>query len=262
MLSDLLARNFETMDVRPLFEDLDRRLTDLIECGGEGHKVLPGQAEAFRQREQLRRVARGATTRQIELLRANARAEVQQVRIKQCQPSPSSPPVFTPDELPALTGKARGVINRVADGSVSIALRVPTDAPVPVASPNGTVESPPIRQMPLTVTFFDMPTLENVRLPGGRRVALALTGSASTRTCERFALQMDETARQDCNSRLDVSRERAVACSWADVSITLIPKDYIGMRDRPYLSELSTRRSTLFDTLRKLLPYQSLPVSE
>jgi hypothetical protein len=73
---------------------------------------------------------------------------------------------------------------------------------------------------------------------------------------------MDETARQDCNSRLDVSRERAVACSWADVSITLIPKDYIGMRDRPYLSELSTRRSTLFDTLRKLLPYQSLPVSE
>ena len=252
MLSDLLSRNFESMDVRPLFEDLDRRLTDLMERGGEGQKVLPG--EAFRQREQLRRVARGASTRQIELLRANARARVQQVRIQQCQHSPSSQPVFTPDELPPLPDNTRGLIKRVADGSVIIALSVPTvDTSARVAppdSPNSIVEAPPSREVPITVTFFDMPTLENVRLADGRRVALTLMRSASTRTCERFSLQMDETARLDCNPQPDDDRKRPGVCVWTEVWITLIPKDYIGMRDRPYLSELY---SPLFQNLRRLV---------
>jgi hypothetical protein len=125
MLSDLLARNFETVDVRPLFENLDRRLTDLIEHGGG--KI---QIEAFTHREELRRVAYGATARQTELLQANARAKVQQVKITQCQGSPSLPPVITPDSLPPLPAGAIGLINRVGDGSVTLNLAVPVDVSV------------------------------------------------------------------------------------------------------------------------------------
>lgn len=240
ILSDLLARNFESMDVRPLFEDLDRRLTELIERGGEGRKVLPAQAEAFRQREQLRRAARGAATRQIELLRANAGAEVKKVRIEQCQQSPSSAPVFAPDELPSLPGNAIGLVQGVADGAVRITLVLP-NAEAPQSSKD-VVQATQPRGVPITVTFFDMPALENLTLPGpgGRRMALTLTRSSSTRTCSRFSAQMDESAREDCNPRADASRKSAGTCYSAEVWITLIPKDYIGPRDRPYLSDLYT----------------------
>jgi hypothetical protein len=240
ILSDLLARNFESMDVRPLFEDLDRRLTELIERGAKGQKVLPSQAEAFRQREQLRRAARGAATRQIELLRANAGAEVKKVRIEQCQQDPSSAPVFTPDVLPPLPGNAIGLVQGVADGSVRITLALP-ESGVPVPS-NGVVQPAQPRGVPLTVTFFDMPALENLTLPGpgGRRMALTLTRSSSTRTCSRFSAQMDDSAREDCNPRADAPRASAGTCYSAEVWITLIPKDYIGPRDRPYLSDLYT----------------------
>jgi hypothetical protein len=263
MLSDLLARNFETVDVRPLFEDLDRRLTDFIEHGGKG------QIEAFRHREELRRVAYGATARQTELLQANARAKVQQVKITQCQDSPSSPPVITPDSLPPLPAGAIGLINRVGDGSVTLNLAVPIDDPRPFeASPEKPFEAITPRQVPLSVTYFDMPSLENVRLADGRRVALTLTRSGSSQACGRFSLQMDETTRKDCADTIKVLKaskvlaDRGGACSWASLSIILIPSDYISMRDRPYLEELSKRDSTLFNTLFKLQSGQSVRAPE
>ena len=259
MLSDLLSRNFETMDVRPLLEDLDNRLTDLIKRSGNNQSAPHTQTQAYLQRERLRRVAYGATARQIELLRANAHAEVQQVRLEQCQDSPTSPAAFAPNELPVLFGNAnvRGVINRVEDGSVTITLRVPSgDAPTDLGnSPNDISETVQPRQVPLSVTFFDMPALENVRLSDGRRLALTLTRSTSIQSCRQFSDQMDVTAQQDCKARLDVPRESTAECSWADLSIILIPADYIGMRDRPYLSDLSTRHSGLLDSLSKLSPF-------
>jgi hypothetical protein len=253
MLSDLLARNFETVDVRPLFEDLDRRLTDLIERGGKGQK------DAFRLREELRRVAYGATARQAELLQANAHATIQQVKITQCQHSPSSRPVITPLSLPPLPAGVTGLINRVGDGSVTLDLAIPIDDPRPFkASAGKPFEAIAPRQVPLSVTYFDMPSLENVRLPDGRRVALTLTRSGSSEACGRFSLQMDETGRKDCDDairNLKFSKalgDHGVACSWASLSVILIPSDYISMRDRPYLDELSKRDKTLFDILPKL----------
>ncbi len=259
MLSDLLARNFETVDVRPLFEDLDRRLTDLIERGGKDQNGSSAQANAFRERERLRRVAYGATSRQVELLRANADATVQQVRIEQCQNGSSSAPTFAPNELPMLPGSTRGIIKGVEDGSVTITLRVPsTDVPVAGnASPdssNNDVVSPPRREVPLTVTYFDMPTLENVRLPDRSRLAITLTRSGSTQSCQRFSPWMDKTTQEDCKAHLETAPTNVGACSWAVLSITVIPKDYIGMRDRPYLSELSRYGSRLDDWLSNLLP--------
>jgi hypothetical protein len=264
MLSDLLARNFETMDVRPLFEDLDRRLTGLVERDGEGDTVTPLQAGAFRQREELRRVAYGATTRQIELLQANAKARVQRVRVKQCQASASSPPVFTPDFLPGLPGDVRGLIKRVGDGSVDVALRVPdSDAGARMAASvasGGAFNSALTRWVPIGVTYFDMPALENVRLPDGTRMSLTLTRSASARSCARFQAQMDESARKNCDPLPDAAPQGEGICNWAYLSITLIPKEFIGMRDRPYLNELSKSTdpvAAVFDLLRSDRPAAS-----
>jgi hypothetical protein len=258
MLSDLLARNFETVDVRPLFEDLDRRLTELIERGGEGQKTQPQQAEAFRQREQLRRVAYGATARQIESLRAIAGAEVRTLRIQQCQVDPSSRPVIDPQELQTLPGKTTALVRQVADGSVTLALIAPGDrTQEPVVSQDGVIDLPPPREVPITVTYFDMPTLENVRLADGRRMAMTLTRSASTQSCERFSAQMDENTRRDCELQPNDSRKQAGACSWASVSITLIPKDYIGMRDRPFLSDMPTGSDPIKNLIKLLRSQES-----
>ncbi len=57
MFLDILARNFETIDIKPLFEDLDEHLTRAIY-----DMSLPIEKRrcCFRQRERLRHVGRGA----------------------------------------------------------------------------------------------------------------------------------------------------------------------------------------------------------
>jgi hypothetical protein len=85
VMSDLLARNFEAVDVRPMFEDIDRRLTDRIEAGREGQEAIADQRKAFTLREQLRRVAGGATARQTAALISRADARSEQLRIEQCK---------------------------------------------------------------------------------------------------------------------------------------------------------------------------------
>jgi hypothetical protein len=134
--------------------------------------------------------------------------------------------------------------------------RLPVDDPRPFsASPAEPFEAITPRQVPLSVTYFDMPSLENVRLADGRRVALTLTRSGSSHSCGRFLTQMDEAARRDCEETIKVLKasntlgDPGGACSWASLSIILIPSDYISMRDRPYLDELSKRNSSLLNSL-------------
>ena len=97
VLSDLLARNFDAVDVRPVFEDIDRRLTHRIDAGREGQEAIVDQRKAFLLREQLRRVARAASTRQIASLVARAKASSRQLTIKQCDRGDGKAPELEPD---------------------------------------------------------------------------------------------------------------------------------------------------------------------
>jgi hypothetical protein len=90
-------------------------------------------------------------------------------------------------------------------------------------------------------------------------MALTLTRSGSSQVCGRFSPQMDESARKDCGDTIKVLGDRSGACSWASLSVILIPSDYISLRDRPYLDELSKRDSTLFKLLQ---PGQSIHAAE
>ena len=67
LLSDVLARNFENIDIRPVFEDLDRRLVQIIDAKETSRQ---DRLAAFKQRLDLRRVALGATSRQAASLEA------------------------------------------------------------------------------------------------------------------------------------------------------------------------------------------------
>lgn len=67
LLSGVLARNFENIDIRPVFEDLERRLSKVLNAA-EGSPE--DQLAAFQQRDELRRVVLGATSRQTASLAA------------------------------------------------------------------------------------------------------------------------------------------------------------------------------------------------
>ena len=242
VLSDLLARNFESVDVRPLFEDIDRRLSSRIAVEGrEGQEALPDQRKAFALREQLRRVARGATTRQTESLIARAQATSSEFTVQKCD-SPRAPAAITPAFLPGLPAGVNGLIEDVnAAGVISVSLVMPTK----VVAKNG--EAPPPRRVPLNVSFYDMPALENVRVPSGERVAITLTRFLSASSCERFWNQVDESTMVDCGPLLEKANDASnpQSCSRADLSVIVLPRNYIGVRDRPYLTELSGAEAPL-----------------
>ncbi len=237
VLSDLLARNFEAVDVRPLFEDVDRRLTERIDAGREGQEAIADQRQAFALREQLRRVARGATTRQTASLIARAGARSQELVVQQCDSSDGASPEIKPDLLPTLPHGVNGIIERVADGAVNVSFaHSQTTQPSAAAAVTTTPQ-----RVPVSVTHYDMPALENVRLPNGERVALSLTRFISAQSCERFWTEIDETTRNDCSPLLADANNNGRYCSRADLTLTLIPADYIGVRDRPYLNELTAK---------------------
>ncbi|MEG1832648.1 MAG: hypothetical protein RR101_04400 [Burkholderiaceae bacterium] len=240
VLSDLLARNFDAVDVRPMFEDVDRRLSERIDAGREGQEAITDQRQAFALREQLRRVARGATTRQTASLIARAGARSQQLVIEQCDSSDGTPPAIKPDLLPTLPHGVNGIVERVADGTVNISLAHSLAVQATAATPAVTTTP---QRVPVSVTHYDMPALENTRLPNGERIALTLTRFLSAQGCERFWTEIDETTRNDCSPLLADANNRGRFCNRAEITLTLIPADYIGVRDRPYLNELSATKS-------------------
>jgi len=235
VMSDLLARNFEAVDVRPMFEDIDRRLTDRIDAGREGQEAIADQRNAFSLREQLRRVAGGAAARQTAALIARAGARSEQLKIEHCKTAGNAVEI-NPSFLPALGQGAEGFIESVAANSVNVTVLYRTDAHPPVAVG---VESEPQR-IRFAVTFYDMPVLESVRLPSGERIALTMTRFLSARTCERFWGELDESTRTDCDPVLAELNNHQRDCSRADITLTTIPAEYIGVRDRPYLNELTS----------------------
>jgi hypothetical protein len=236
VMSDLLARNFEAVDVRPMFEDIDRRLTDRIDAGREGQEAIADQKKAFGLREQLRRVASGAAARQTAALISRAGARSEQLKIEQCKTADTPEMEINPSLLPPFGHGADGFIESVAASSVNVTILHNADARPPAKAG----VNPEPQRVRFAVTFYDMPVLESVRLPHGDQIALTMTRFLSARTCERFWSELDESTRIDCGPLLDDLNHRQRDCSRADITLTTIPAEYIGVRDRPYLKELTS----------------------
>jgi hypothetical protein len=219
MFTDLLSRNFDSIDVRPLFEDLDARLAASLESAGKSKALRGSRPEIFSLREQLRRVAVGTSSRQTTALASTAGATATTHRVKQCRGEEIEvEPAFT------LTFSDFLIVDRLSDGSV--AMRV-----VPAEASGSKAETESLR---LRVTFYDMPSLENVVLPSGKRVAFTLSRYLSDEMCREFEKELDEVTGSDCKN----PEFKDKVCDRAWIRAIVLPKQFIGVRDRPYFNDL------------------------
>jgi hypothetical protein len=242
ILGDMLARNFDTIDVRPLLEDLDDRLARQIAADG-GRAAA--QREAFVRRYQLRRVAIGATSRQsaaLAGLAGKARASVTYHTIDTCDPEAKKKVEqkglisLVQPPLPAEVGLYGGPIQviRFRDGALDLQMtKLPKSDTPDSASTQG------VSEINLSVTFFDMPALENIRLDNDSRVAFSLYKYFSRQDCARFRDDMDERQRGDCDYLL---ASEVKDCAIAQFRTVMLPRDFLGIHDRPYVTDLAAGR--------------------
>lgn len=227
LLSDVLARNFENIDIRPVFEDLDLRLSEVL---GSAESSPGDRLAAFRQRDALRRVALGATSRQTASLAALQGTLVSEYSIIQlCQPRDGKSIEVDPplDHMPAVILDTFSTINfaELRDGALLMELY--TQMSELTAAPRT-----------IDVTFFDMPSLENLPLKNGERVAFSLVSYASRDECERFPEAKDGRAQRYC-ADLVVQDE---ICAFGTLRLVILPHNFLGLRERPYQTDLAAGR--------------------
>jgi hypothetical protein len=237
ILLDLLARNFENIDVRPLFEDLDQRLVQLIK--GDVREMAK---DALKQRQQLRRMAAGATARQVAALEGlgeNA-ARVTYHSINTCKKGNDKKPLIDlldvklPDEIATASGPIS--ITRLGDGVLDMSIN--TVPKIENTSDNDSSAG----VINISVTFFDMPALENLRLDNNKRVAFSIYKYLSSQDCTKeFKEYLDYKLQIDCDSLLnkDKELEEQNECAFAQFRAVIMPENFLGIHDRPYVNELA-----------------------
>jgi hypothetical protein len=225
LLGDVLTRNFETIDIRPVYEDLDRRLTDIIFPRAGSEVTYQQKKLAFGQRERLRRVASGATQRQtttLQSLDGDARAVVtNHLVLKSCMYGEVSvnPPLTDVLEV----ADVRVDVKDLDDGKLRLDVRSAEGVALP---------------RPFTVTYYDMPMLENFPLRTGQRVAFVFTHYISRTYCQYFESELDPVSRQFCG---DVSGADGI-CAIGSFSTVVLPRNFLGLRERPYQNDLDAGR--------------------
>ncbi len=237
MFLDVLVRNFESIDIRPLFEDLDRRLTEIVwSDGGTGEAAAEARRKAFGLRWQLRRAALGNVVRQVSALSSLDGAKVQRMRITagKCSVFEGGGEDDTsqwPQDIdePWTFDFGTILINRLEDGSVFLSIVLEEGE-----QHNGDSTQP--LKMDFRVTYFDMPVLENIRLPTGERLTVTLASYFSPLEYEDFIGQLPDYVAQDYRSFLD--RPDLRTCRKAQLTLLQFPDSYIGPRDRPYIQNL------------------------
>ena len=238
MFLDVLVRNFENIDIRPLFEDLDRRLTEIVWTQGRGEgDVAEWRRRAFGLRWQLRRAALGNVVRQVSALSSLEDARLDRMRITKGACSAfqgggeDDEASWSRDiDEPWVFDFGTILINRLEDGSVylSLVLNEEEDTSDGVSQP---------LKMDFRVTYFDMPVLENIRLPTGERLAVTLASYFSPSEYKDFVGEIpDHIAQLDYKSFVD--NPDLQNCQKARLTLLQFPDSYIGPRDRPYIQNL------------------------
>lgn len=232
LLSDVLARNFENIDIRPVFEDLDRRLVQIIDAR---ETSAQDRLAAFKQRLALRRVALGATSRQAASLEAvkgvSGGAKVTEIMIYQyCGIGAEAGAV---EVEPATAFKDVGLTK--SGHLVPTALR---DDGTLVLQLYSNKDNSFTTSKGISVSFFDMPALENMPLPDGQRVAFSLTSFQTRTDCQRFPEAMDGASTRYC---ADLWAADDV-CAMATARRVILPADFLGLRERPYQNDLLAGR--------------------
>lgn len=221
MYLDLMSRNFDTVDIRPLFEDLDTELTRKIY---DDRQYTAGQkGEFFSMRAELRRVGRNLAVKQLNALASLPGTVVQGVVLLQT----SDGAIQVIRDEAASNGAEKIPVeikaDQMADGLVDISL----DYRKSKAS-DRSFKAPSFQ-----ISFYDLPYIDNSVLDMDMRVGVILTKYVAIRDLDLYRDRLDRKLIKDYQDLKDGG-----IMQYAELRIIRFPARYIGNRDRPYLQEI------------------------
>ena len=220
MFLDVLSRNFDTVDIKPLFEDLDGDLTNKIYNDRSYADSL--QKDYLAMRAELRRIGRNLSVKQLNALASLPGTVVKNVvliedkdaHLQVMQDESSSNGDSIPVEIKAQS---------LDDGKVEIALEYQKTK----AGDQG------FKAPAFIVTFYDMPYIDNSVLDKDMRVGVVLTKFVATKDLNAFRDRIDKRLIKDYE---DLKAGGIV--KYAELRLIKFPAKYTGHRDRPYLQEI------------------------
>jgi hypothetical protein len=220
MFLDLLSRNFDTIDIKPLFEDLDNEMTKEVY-----DEKFPAdlRGEMFLMRNDLRRIGKNLSIKQLNALASLNGSEVRRVVIMQMDDGSIQ---VIPDDTP--DGKADDFPVEIKpevmhDGVIDLTL----DYKKSKAADQG------FKAPSFYITFYDLPYIDNSVLDKDMRIALVLTKFFNVLDLEKFRSKLDRRLLKDYQDMKDSGISK-----YAEVRLIKFPAKYTGHRDRPYLQEI------------------------
>lgn len=232
MFLNLLARNFETIDIKPLFEELDRQLTTLVndKRAGDDRKT------AFALRQKLRKVGKTLAFNEVKNLVSLRDTHTEKIFVKKCGSQPAELHIIGN----SLVDSKIIDVTDISDGKVRVVLDT-SDA----ADKNGMPSS-------FAINSYDMPYIDNTHLSSNVRLAIVLEQYISPRRFRPFIDQIADQGVADEVRRAGSSKQDG-NCNQAVIRLIQFPAGYMGLRDRPYLEDVYRRISMPGDGKRRKL---------
>jgi hypothetical protein len=222
MFLDVLSRNFDTVDIKPLFEELDSDLTKKIY--NDKAYSDSAQKDYFVMRSELRRIGRDLSVKQLNALASLPGTVVKNIvlledkegKLQVMQDENTSN--GNSDNIPVEI-KPQGL----DDGNVDILLEYMKTK----ASDQG------FKAPSFIVTFYDMPYIDNSVIDRDMRIGIVLTKYVATKDLDMFRDRIDKRLIKDYE---DLKAGGIV--KYAEIRLIKFPAKYTGHRDRPYLQEI------------------------
>ena len=222
MYLDLMSRNFDTVDIRPLFEELDSELTKKIY---NNKRYSDGQqGDYFAMRAELRRVGRNLAIKQLNALASLPGSVVKGFVLLQGKDGVVQ--VIQDETASNGTGEKIPVEikpDTMSDGLINISL----DYNKSKASDQS------FKAPSFEISSYDLPYIDNSVLDVDMRVGVILTKYVSIRDLDLFRDRLDKKLIKDYQDLRDGG-----ITQYAELKIIKFPAKYIGNRDRPYLQEI------------------------
>lgn len=220
MFLDLLSRNFDTVDIKPLFEDLDSELTKRLNPVYGFDRAKRG--EVFALRSELRRIGRNLSVKQLNALSSLPGSVVKRVVIIE---DVNGGLTAVPDENVNGNGTVPVEVKPqgINDGNVEILVDYQRNK----ATDQG------FRAPEFEISFYDLPYIDNTVLDKDMRIGVILTKYFNLADLELYRANLDRKTVKEYEELKAGGIKR-----YAELRLIKFPAQYTGYRDRPYLQEV------------------------
>lgn len=220
MFLDLLSRNFDTIDIKPLFENLDNEMTKKLYNEQYSDEF---RGDMFTMRAELRRIGRNLSIKQLNALASLTGSDVRRVVIMQMDDGTMQ---VIPDEAPE---------GKTDDFPVEIRPEILHDGVIDLTLDykKSKVTDQGFKAPSFYITFYDLPYIDNSVLDKDMRIALVLTKFFNVQDLDKFRSKLDRRLLKDYQDMKDGGISK-----YAEVRLIKFPAKYTGHRDRPYLQEI------------------------